>query len=206
MYILVYKETNEEMMNMKKVLSYSLLFVIMACGNGTDNTIDSLGNEASQRRENTEGTDDVILDIEEIISNIREHYGAINYNVKYYDKVSKVVSSADDHTISLKGYFKDGELRKMTTRYEDDFERRIEEYYFWDNELFFVYTQFDVDYPHDELSNYQSEAPGQNRYYFHKDNLIRWLDPEKEEVVASKFSSKEAKILSEVRYLRTQLD
>lgn len=206
MCILVWKEANEEMMNVKKVLSYSLLFVIMACGNGTDNTIDSLGNEASQRRENTEGTDDVILDIEEIISNIREHYGAINYNVKYYDKVSKVVSSADDHTMSLKGYFKDGELRKMTTRYEDDFERLIEEYYFWDNELFFVYTQLDVDYPHDELSNYQSETPGQNRYYFHNDNLIRWLDPEKEEVVASKFSSKEAKILSEVRYLRTQLD
>lgn len=206
MCILVWKEANEEMMNVKKVLSYSLLFVIMACGNGTDNTIDSLGNEASQRRENTEGTDDVILDIEEIISNIREHYGAINYNVKYYDKVSKVVSSADDHTMSLKGYFKDGELRKMTTRYEDDFERLIEEYYFWDNELFFVYTQLDVDYPHDELSNYQSETPGQNRYYFHNDNLIRWLDPEKEQVVASKFSSKEAQILSEVRYLRTHLD
>ena len=191
---------------MKKVLSYSLLFVIMACGNGTDSTIDSVGNEELERQESTEEVDDVILDVEEIISNIREHYGAINYNVKYYDKVSKVVSSSNDQTISLKGYFKDGELRKMTTRYEDDFERLIEEYYFWDNELFFVYTQFDVDYPHDELSNYQSETPGQNRYYFHNDNLIRWLDPEKEEVVASKFSSKEVKILSEVRYLRTQLD
>lgn len=178
----------------------------MACGNGTDSTIDSVGNEELERQESTEEVDDVILDVEEIISNIREHYGAINYNVKYYDKVSKVVSSSNDQTISLKGYFKDGELRKMTTRYEDDFERLIEEYYFWDNELFFVYTQFDVDYPHDELSNYQSETPGQNRYYFHNDNLIRWLDPEKEEVVASKFSSKEVKILSEVRYLRTQLD
>ena len=193
-------------MSAKKLLSYSFLFVIIACGNGTKNTDEHLENEETQLQQRTEGAEDVVLDVEEVISTIREHYGAINYNVKYYDKVSKMVSSSDDHTIALKGYFKDGELRKMTTRYEDDFERLIEEYYFWDNELFFVYTQLDYDYPHDELSNYKSETPGQNRFYFHNNNLIRWLDPEKEEVVASKFSSKESQILSEVRYLRTRLD
>jgi hypothetical protein len=193
-------------MSAKKLLSYSFLFVIIACGNGTKNTNEHLENEESQLLERTEGAYDVVFDTEEVISTIREHYGAINYNIKYYDQVSKIVSSADDHTLSLKGYYKNGELRKMTTRFESDFERLIEEYYFWDNELFFVYTQLDsYDLPTD-LSNYQGDMPGENRYYFHNNNLIRWLDPEKEEVVASKFSSKESQILSEVRYLRTRLD
>ena len=81
----------------------------------------------------------------------------------------------------------------------------IEEYYFWDNELFFVFTK---DYSYD-MPMYMDDSKvaqiDENRYYIHHEKLIRWLDPNKEKVAKSKFIQKETEIWQNTKKLKEKV-
>jgi len=69
------------------------------------------------------------------------------------------------------------------------------EYYFWEQELIFVYQK---DEQHDlPMYNPNSKVIKtiENRYYFKDRKIIKWLDSNKNEIAKSKFSSKESQIL-----------
>ena len=142
---------------------------------------------------------------EEVISDIREKFGAINYNLNSYKKIKKDLMEELTEGGELEGYFKKEELKKIVTSYYGEMGKLIEEYYFWDNELFFVFTQ---DYSYNMpmyMVGSKVDKIDENRYYIHNNKLIRWLNPNKEKVAKSKFTTKESEILQNTKKLEEQV-
>jgi hypothetical protein len=142
---------------------------------------------------------------EEIISDIREKFGAINYNIDSYKKVKKDLMDQSTEGGELEGHYKNGELKKIVASYYGEMGKLIEEYYFWDNDLFFVFTQdFSYNMPM-YMDDSKVDKIDENRYYFHNDKLVRWLDTYKENVTNSKFNQKETEILQDTKNLKEKL-
>lgn len=142
---------------------------------------------------------------EEVISDIREKFGAVNYNLNSYKKIKKDLMDETTEGGELEGYFKKEELKKIVTSYYGEMGKLIEEYYFWDNELFFVFTQ---DYSYNMpmyMDGSKVDKIDENRYYIHKNKLIRWLNPNKEKVAKSKFTKKETEILQNTKKLEDKV-
>jgi len=142
---------------------------------------------------------------EEVITDIREKFGAVNYNLNSYKKIKKDLMDETTEGGELEGYFKKEELKKIVTSYYGEMGKLIEEYYFWDNELFFVFTQ---DYSYNMpmyMDGSKVDKIDENRYYIHKNKLIRWLNPNKEKVAKSKFTKKETEILQNTKKLEDKV-
>ena len=143
---------------------------------------------------------------EEIISDIREKFGAVNYNINSYKKVKKELMDESTEGGELEAFFKKEELKKIVASYYGEMGKLIKEYYFWDNDLFFVFTQ---EYSYDMpvyMDGSKVDKIDENRYYVHNDKLIRWLDPNKEKVSKSKFIQKETEILQNAKTLKQNVD
>lgn len=142
---------------------------------------------------------------EEIISDIREKFGAVNYNINSYRKVKKDLIDESTEGGELEAYFKKEELKKIVVSYYGEMGKLIKEYYFWDNDLFFVFTQeYSYDMPM-YMDGSKVDKIDENRYYIHNDKLIRWLDPNKEKVVKSKFIQKETEVLQNAKTLKEKV-
>ncbi len=142
---------------------------------------------------------------EELISDIREKFGVINYNSTSYKKITKDVMGESTQGGGLEAYFKDRELRKIVVTYYGEMGKSSQEYYFWDNELFFAFIQ---EYLYNKpmyMEGSKVEKIDENRYYFYHDKLIRWLDPKKEKVNESKFIIEETRLLQNVKELKEKL-
>ena len=212
---------------MKKTIIYCMTILTFACNEtSTDNTdndalkekelelakkeielkekeLELKENEIYHLQENSDKAEPKTE--EEIISDIREKFGAINYNINSYKKVTKDLMDESTEGGVLEGYFKNGELKKIVVSYYGEMGKLIEEYYFWDNDLFFVFTQ---EYSYNMPINMDGSKVDkiyENRYYFHNDKLIRWLDPDKEKVANSKFNQKETGILQGAKKLKEKL-
>jgi hypothetical protein len=71
-------------------------------------------------------------------------------------------------------------LRKLVAKVYGEIGQAREEYYFWDDRLFFVLrVKLRYDKPFGKVVSKPEE-----RFYFADDALIRWLDPRKKEVSA----------------------
>ena len=112
---------------------------------------------------------------------IKDHRTTNNY--KNYE-----VTTADDNDKSSEGgvieyYSKNGELKKIVTKYYGESGKSITEYYVKNNNVYFVYN---ADY-HYNAPLYVNETLGkkkteikEKRYYFDSDrNLIRYIDENK---------------------------
>ena len=142
----------------------------------------------------------------EIISDIREKFGAVNYNINSYKKVKKDLMDESTEGGELEAYFKKEELKKIVAIYFGEMGKLIKEYYFWDNDLFFVFTQeYSYDMPM-YMDGSKVDKIDENRYYVHNDKLIRWLDPNKEKVGKSKFIQKETEILQNAKTLKQNVE
>lgn len=138
----------------------------------------------------------------ELISIIREKYGAIEYNLKYYKEVKKDLMGESTEGGELKGFTKDGELKKIIASYYGEMGKLTEEYYFSDKKLFFGFT---TAYEYNKPINFEDskvERKIENRYYFNNDLLIKWLDPNKNEVSESGFLQKGNEIIKKVDVLK----
>lgn len=212
---------------MKKSIIYCLTIIIVACNQtSTDNTNSEALKEKElelakkelelkekelelretevSRVENNQDKE-VQKTEEEIISDIREKFGAINYNINSYRKEKKDLMGESTEGGKLEGYYKNGELKKIVTSYYGEMGKLIEEYYFWGNDLFFVFIQnYSYNIPM-YMDDSKVDKIDENRYYFHNDNLIRWLDTDKEKVADSKFNQKETEILQKTTKLKEKL-
>lgn len=82
----------------------------------------------------------------------------------------------------LTAYFSGQSLRKLVAKFYGETGQAPEEYYFWDDRLFFVLR---VESRYDKPLSGVIKRKSEERFYFADDALIRWLDPEKKEVSAS---------------------
>lgn len=117
--------------------------------------------------------------IEKIIKNIRKQY--ININAENDSYTVKEINIYDESAegSELAGCYYKGELKKIIGWYYGETGKALYEYYFSDNNFFFVYSkQFNYTPPIEEPYLWDSNkiaSTEENRWYFDNQQLIRWI-------------------------------
>jgi hypothetical protein len=111
--------------------------------------------------------------IEATIPSIRQRYVAINRSVRKYKKVKKELSGFSVEGGELVAYFNGPQIVKIAVTYFGETGRAIEEYYYWNEKLIFVFRR---DYTYDKPMSGKVVSTEANRFYFSNDRLIRWID------------------------------
>ena len=144
--------------------------------------IDNLEQKVSENN-NTQiedVTNEKTLTNDEITKDIKEKFHEINFWSAYYMKLSATLYWEASWGNEITGFYNQDKwwhLDKIVEKYYGDMWKWIIEYYFWDNQLFFVFTQdtyYDKPITFDDFKEVSQE---QNRYYFYEWQLIEWIKP-----------------------------
>lgn len=118
--------------------------------------------------------------VDEQVKTIRSRYAAVDRDLSRCRQVRRDVWDESAEGGEVTGYFSGKSLRKLAGAFYGETGRSREEYYFWDDRLFFVLrVQWRYDKPFGKVVSKKEE-----RFYFADDALIRWLDPQKKEAPA----------------------
>ena len=107
------------------------------------------------------------------IQSIRKQFLAINKRVGKYQKVKKELSGFSLEGGEMVAYFDGPAIVKIVATYYGETGKSLEEYYFANEKLIFVYRK---------ESRYNRPLSGkvvhsyENRFYFANDRLIHWLN------------------------------
>lgn len=115
------------------------------------------------------------------LETIRQHYASINKNVPLYRRVKKNLAGFSGEGGELVAYFHGPSVMKMVATFFGETGKAIEEYYFWNGQLIFV---FRTDHNYDKPLSGKVVRKTESRLYFKDDKLIRWLDENGKEVAA----------------------
>jgi len=116
---------------------------------------------------------------EEIFKQTRLQFKTINDEIKTYTTLSDdstIVESGTDQIIIA--YYKGKQLMKIEKNYLGDMAESSFQYYFWNQQLFFVFTTFTY---HSYNDGNEQTVTNENRFYFNDNKLIRWLDSGKKQ-------------------------
>ena len=173
---------------MKKILIYFPLLLLLSC-HQSNNEVDSENNHP----EKTE---------EEIISEIQKRFYTINADLPSLKKVEQELMGESTEGGTVESYYQDQGLAKIVANYYGEMGQSIEEYYFSEDKLFFVFSKkLSYDKPM-YVEGSKVTKTIENRYYFYKDKIVRWLDADKAKVDPSRFEPKETEILAAIRDLK----
>jgi hypothetical protein len=134
------------------------------------------------------------------IETIRQHYASINKNVPLYRRVKKTLSGFSGEGGELIAYFHGPSVMKMVATFFGETGKAVEEYYFWNGKLIFVFTRSrGTDKPLSRESRQKTEG----RFYFKDDKLIKWLGEDGKEVASdsSEYASKQTDYLKIAKQL-----
>ena len=111
--------------------------------------------------------------VEKQAQKIREEFTKINLEKNY--KVESIYDVSGE--ILMEYYTKNGELKKVIRHLSIPIKDVITEYYLNDDKVFFVYSS-DTMYEMDEngMPDYKKFKKIEKRYYFNKENLIRYIE------------------------------
>ncbi len=121
------------------------------------------------------------LAVEEKVKTIRNRYDEIEKSLDRCKQVKRDVLDESTEGAALTGYFSDKSLRKMEAKFYGETGQATEEYYFWDDRLFFVLR---VEKRYDKPLSGVVKSKWEERFYFADGVLIRWINPAKEEISA----------------------
>lgn len=107
------------------------------------------------------------------INTIRQQYAAINRGARRYRKVKKELSGYSLEGGDLTAYFNGPAIVKMVANHYGEGGRAVEEYYYSDGHLIFVYRK---DFSYDRPMSGKVIATRENRFYFQNDGLVRWIN------------------------------
>ena len=126
--------------------------------------------------------------VEPTIAAIRSQYATINAELPQYSKIEKDAPNFSTEGGTLEAYQAGNALRKIVLRYFGELGRGTEEYYYWDEQLFFVFRiESEYDQPFGKVVGTKEQ-----RFYFADDQLIRWLDEQKQPVAPGEPTYQEA--------------
>ena len=111
--------------------------------------------------------------VEKQVQKIREEFTKINLEKNY--KVESIYDVSGE--ILMEYYTKNGELKKVIRHLSIPIKDVITEYYLNDDKVFFVYssdTMYEMD--EDGMPDYKKFKKIEKRYYFNKENLIRYIE------------------------------
>ena len=142
----------------------------------------------------------LVKPVDQIIKDIRAHYYRTNKIIDELDLDQREIPGSSDQPQGLLKVYSDmGFPKKIVVDLKGDKTRVVEEYYYFDHVLLFC---FRLTIPNDPQGS--SGPPREDRFYFHQDRMIRWLDHAKKEVPSTDaaFPAEQQKILSSsARYL-----
>ncbi|MBN2089799.1 hypothetical protein JW964_09300 [candidate division KSB1 bacterium] len=163
----------------------------------------------------------LIAQEEQQIKQIRAEYALLKNAISTFQRDS----TAAPDSVLLDGdafYYQDQQknIRLVELRLQRTDGRQHHEYYFKNNKLFFVYKEIQAynapfwmtdeifKQQGNELYDPQKTKIFENRFYFHENKLIRWLNPEKKQVAKDMpaFLNEEKKILDAVTLLFETFD
>jgi hypothetical protein len=113
------------------------------------------------------------------VSSIRQRYAAINKGLAKYRVVKKELSGFSTEGGELIAYFDGPAIVKIAATYLGETGRSFEEFYYWNEKLIFVYRKQDT---YDEPMSGKVVKTRENRFYFSKDELIRWINENAKQV------------------------
>ncbi len=120
---------------------------------------------ALRASENADATADAI-------ATIRSRYATINKNQQRYRKVKKDFSGYSAEGGTMEAYLDGKAVMKIVATHFGESGRAVEEYYYWDGRLIFVYRR---DSMYDNPSSAKVVSTSEDRFYFDNDKLIRWI-------------------------------
>jgi len=128
------------------------------------------------------------------IETIRQHYADINKNAPLYRRVKKNLTGFSAEGGELLAWFHGPSVMKMVATFYGESGKAIEEYYFWNGQLIFV---FRTDNHYDKPLSGKVARKSENRLYFQDDRLIKWLGEDGKEVPpdSSQYAPKQADCL-----------
>ena len=134
------------------------------------------------------------------IETIRQHYANINKSVPLYRRVKKNLSGFSGEGGELVAYFHGPSVMKMVATFFGETGKAVEEYYFWNGKLIFV---FSVDNRYDKPLSGKVARKTEGRFYFKDDKLIKWLGGDGKEVASdsSEYTGKQIDYLKTARQL-----
>src|ERR1043166_7674639 len=115
------------------------------------------------------------------IESIRQHYANINQNLSRYRRVKKNLSGYSAEGGELIAYFHGPSVMKMVATFFGETGRTVEEYYYWNGQLIFV---FQTESRYDKPLSGKVVRKIESRFYLKDDKLIRWLDENGKEVAS----------------------
>ena len=107
------------------------------------------------------------------VSAIRRSYAVINRNLRKYRAVKKELLGFSTEGGELVAYFDGAALVKMAATHQGETGRSLEEFYYRDGKLIFVFRRRET---YDEPMSGRVSKTAEDRFYFNDGRLIRWLD------------------------------
>ena len=119
--------------------------------------------------------------VEERVKVIRTRYAEIEKELKDCRQVKRDLPDESAEGGELTAYFKDSSLRKLSARLFGETGKVLEEFYFSDGQVIFV---FRVETRLTEPNSGVVKSKTEQRFYFADGKLIRWLNPDRKDVTA----------------------
>jgi hypothetical protein len=115
------------------------------------------------------------------IQSIKEHYATINKGAAKYKTVKKDLSGFSAGGGTLVAYMDGPKIMKIVADHFGESGRAVEEYYYWDDHLIFVFRKDSV---YDKPGSTKVVRTAENRFYFDNDALVRWIDENAKQVAS----------------------
>jgi hypothetical protein len=136
---------------------------------------------------------------EPTIEAIRAQYARVTRELKRCTQVKRNLEGYSTEGGTLTAYFRNLSPRKLVAQFYGETGQATEEYYFWNNRLFFVIRRESrYDKPFGIV-----QSTTENRYYFTGGKLIRWVDERKNSIstASPKAQQREREMLRSTREL-----
>ena len=132
------------------------------------------------------------------IETIRSQYASINRNVRRYKKVKKELSGYSTEGGTMEAYVDGASVKKIVAHFYGETGRADEEYYFWNDQLIFVFRK---DSTYSRPLSGKVVSTKENRFYFNNGHMIRWLNESGKQVPSSNsgYSEKQNEYLESSR-------
>jgi len=134
------------------------------------------------------------------IETIRQHYAGINKSMPLYRRVKKNLSGFSGEGGELIAYFHGPSVMKMVATFFGETGKAVEEYYFWNGQLIFV---FNTEQRYDKPLSGKVVRKTEGRFYFKDDKLIKWVGGDGKEVASdsSEYAGKQTDYLKIAKQL-----
>ena len=135
--------------------------------------------------------------VEEKVKAIRARYDEVEKGLSECKQVKRDLPDESTEGGELTAWLAGPSLRKLAAKFYGETGQALEEYYFWDDRLFFVLR---VESRYDKPLSGVVKSKTEERFYFGDGALIRWLDSAKKEVPAgAKFEERGRDLLARAK-------